>query len=342
MRELFKPTSERLHRLNRAVRSPRLKFAAILLADVFRLRHLVVRLDAVNGCNLRCGMCFFSDADWRAEHMKGRFSKPDIERLAAMFFGDALQVHIGCAMEPTMFRDYPWLVETAKRHLVPFVGFTTNGQMLRDAPFERMVRAGLDEITVSSHGVTRENYETLMVGGSYDALHSALAMIDSVKRRLGTTKPRLRFNYTVCPSNLDELEHFFDVYGAYQIATLQMRPIADFGNTTYTDKDLTPHLDRYNAIIDSMITECRPRNITLLANKFDPTHKQPNPAAAVYVEGILRYLNPNVVWREDFDWRSVDYRTHKRQIGWRPRLLRRALGGRFREPPSHQAIFDVL
>src|ERR1700689_4891822 len=110
------PKSELLHRLNRAVRNPRLKYAAILAADIFHLRHLIVRFDAVNACNLRCGMCFFSDPVWRDENAKGHFTRPEIERLAVMFFGDALQVHIGCAMEPTMFKDYPWLVEIAKQH----------------------------------------------------------------------------------------------------------------------------------------------------------------------------------------------------------------------------------
>src|SRR5258708_38872567 len=97
-----------LHRLNRMVRSSRLKYAAILTADFLKVRHLIIRFDAVNACNLRCGMCFFSDPDWRDAHMKGRFTELEIERLAGMVFDDALQVHIGCAMEPTMFRNYPW------------------------------------------------------------------------------------------------------------------------------------------------------------------------------------------------------------------------------------------
>jgi molybdenum cofactor biosynthesis enzyme MoaA len=336
-----KPTSEFLHHLNRAIKSPRLKFAAILAADILRLRHLIVRLDPVNGCNLRCGMCFFSDPGWRAEHMKGRFSKEEIERLASMFFTGALQVHIGCAMEPTMYRDYPWLVELAKTHRVPFVGFTTNGQLLTRSGFERMAAAGLDEITVSTHGVMKRTYETLMDQGNYDRLHATLAMIDEVKRAKRTS-PRLRINYTICPDNLDELSGFFDAFGRYDIATIQLRPVADFGDTAYTEKDLTPHMAHYNAAMEAMTADCRKRNITLLANRIDPAHQMPNPAAMVYKEGVLRYLNPNVVWREDFDWRRTDYRHHKRRIVWRRQLMRHLLGRPQKAPPSHQAVFEVL
>ena len=338
-----KPTSELLHRLNRAVSNPRLKYAAILAADLFHLRHLIVRFDAVNACNLRCGMCFFSDRAWRDANMNGQFTRPEIERLAAMFFGDVLQVHIGCAMEPTMFKDYPWLVELAKQHHVPFVGFTTNGQKLTEAAFARMTEAGLDEITVSVHGVERGTYETLMAGANFDQLHAALAMIESVRAAAGTDAPRLRINYTIYADNLEQLEGFFDVFGKYRINAIQLRPIADFGDTSYTNKDLTPHIPAYNKALETMAAACRTRDIALLANRADPTHASPNPAAAVYLEGILRYLNPNIVWREDFRWRSDDYRTYKARIGWRRRPLRHIFAGQEIEPPpSHQAMFEVL
>jgi molybdenum cofactor biosynthesis enzyme MoaA len=274
--------------------------------------------------------------------MKGQFAKEEIERLAEMFFADALQVHFGCAMEPTMFRDYPWLVELAKRYRVPFIGFTTNGQIVAEPAYERMIRAGLDEITVSTHGVGKATYEDLMPGADFERLLANLAMIDAANREAGSRAPKLRLNYTVCPANLDELDNFLGVYGRFKIATIQLRPVADFGDTAYTDKNLRPHLERYNAAVRRMIEACRGRNIALLANRLDPTHDRPNPAAPVYLIGVLRYLNPNTVWREDFDWQTTDYRTHKRRIGWRRQLLARALGPNPRSQPSHQAIFEAF
>src|SRR5262249_8424120 len=154
-----------------------------------------------------CGMCFFSDPSWRKKNMRGRFRKADVERLAKMFFKEALQVQIGCAMEPTMFGDYPWLVEIAKRYRVPFVGFNTNGQLLTERAFERMAVLGLDEITLSTHGVRADTYESLMQGANFQRLHATLSLIDRVRERLDDRLaggPRLRLNYTVCPKSLDE------------------------------------------------------------------------------------------------------------------------------------------
>jgi hypothetical protein len=182
-----------------------------------------------------------------------------------------------------------------------------------------------------------------MTGANWDQLHATLAMIKSVRSVAGERAPRLRINYTICADNLDQLEDFFAVFGQYRIDTIQLRPIADYGDTTYTNKDLTPQISAYNKAIEQMMTECRARGIVLLANRADPTHARSNPAAAVYLEGILRYLNPNKVWREDFPWRSEDYRSHKARIGWRRKLLRRVFAGQEKEPPpSHQAMFEVL
>ena len=46
------------------VRDPRLKLAGVALAHASGLRHLVVRLDPVVACNLRCTMCHFKNKEY--------------------------------------------------------------------------------------------------------------------------------------------------------------------------------------------------------------------------------------------------------------------------------------
>src|SRR6266436_2199443 len=106
--------SESLVRLNRLIASNRLKFLAVLAADVVGARHLILRFDPVQACNLRCGMCYFSDAEWLKHHPVKRFSEDEIRRLADMFFPKAVQLHIGCSMEPTLYKGYPSLVTLGK------------------------------------------------------------------------------------------------------------------------------------------------------------------------------------------------------------------------------------
>jgi molybdenum cofactor biosynthesis enzyme MoaA len=319
--------TEVLLRLNRLIASNRLKFLAVLTADLIGARHLILRFDPVQACNLRCGMCQFSDDQWLKHHPVKRFSDDDIHRLAEMFFSQALQLHIGCAMEPTVYKGYPSLVTLGKRYKIPYVNLATNGQLLTPAAIRLMIEAGLDEITLSTHGINKDTYEQLMRGASFVTYHRNLKTLVDLKRELGKNKPAIRINYTVNPDNLLELSGFFDRFGDYQIDTLQVRPIIDLGNTDYKNKDMTGQIEQYNEIMDNLTLECHRRNVLLLANRVDPTYQLNNKYAVVYDKAVLRYLGPGGVWKDDFDFRTETYREHMSRIGYRRELLRYVLQG---------------
>jgi MoaA/NifB/PqqE/SkfB family radical SAM enzyme len=316
--------SETLLRLNRLAPA-RLKFAAVLLADFVRARHLIVRLDPIIACNLRCGMCYFSDEQYLPPGPVRRFSRADVERLAEQFFPLALQVHIGCGTEPTMYKGYATLVALARKHGVPFIGFTTNAQLLTAPHLRTMIEAGLTEITLSTHGVHKETYERLMVGASWETYHANLKMLCDLKRELGADHPRLRINYTVNGSNLGELRDFFSRFDSYNISVLQIRPMDNIGNTAYHWEDLSPLAGEYHDVLAGLQEQCRQRGIHLMAG--DPEVRAENKYATVYETAVLRVLNPNTVWREDYDFRSMSYREYLKKTGYRRQVLNYILRG---------------
>jgi MoaA/NifB/PqqE/SkfB family radical SAM enzyme len=319
--------SETLVRLNRLVPSNRLKFLAVLAADLLRVRHLILYFDPIQACNLRCGMCHFSDDKWLEKHPVRRFSDSEIRRLADMFFPQAVQLHIGGSMEPTLYKGYPSLVTLGKQHKIPFISLTTNGQLLTPQSILPMMEAGLDEITLSTHGIRRETYERMMKGASFETFHRTLRTIVEMKQKYGKTKPAIRINYTVNPDNLTELRNFFDQYSRYGVTTLQVRPMFNVGTTAYEHRDLTACDQEYNKIIDFLISECRRKGILLLANKRDPTYRYNNKFAVVYDKAVFRYIGPDVVWRDGFDFVSETYRDHMSRIGYRRELLKYVLKG---------------
>lgn len=319
--------SEILVRMNRLMPSNRFKFLAVLTADLLRVRHLILYFDPIQACNLQCGMCHFSDDEWLKQHPVKRFSESEIRRLADMFFPQAVQLHIGASMEPTLYKSYPSLVTLGKSYKIPFISLTTNGQLLTPQNIRLMIEAGLDEITLSTHGIRKETYEKLMQGASFETFHRALRTIVKLKRKYGATKPSIRINYTVNPENLPELGNFFDQYSDYDITTLQVRPMFNVGDTRYRHRDLMAHDEEYNEIIDLLIVECQRRGISLLANKHDPAYQRNNKFAVVYDKAVFRYIGPDTVWRDGFDFRSETYRDHVRRIGYRRELLKYVLQG---------------
>jgi hypothetical protein len=47
----------------------------------------------------------------------------------------------------------------------------------------------------------------------------------------------------------------------------------------------------------------------------------------VYETAVLRVLNPNTVWREDYDFRSMSYREYLKKTGYRRQVLNYILRG---------------
>ena len=103
-----------------------------------------------------------------------------------------------------MFKGYSALVPLARRHGVPFIGFTSNGQLLTAPHLRTMIEGGLTEITLSTHGVHKETYERLMVGASWRSYHAISANVGRLEEGIGTENPRTVINYTVNRSNLPE------------------------------------------------------------------------------------------------------------------------------------------
>lgn len=315
---------EALVRLNRAVRSNRVKFAAVLAAEMLGMRYLMVRLDPATACNLRCGMCYFSNPNWFEHNGGQRLTIEEIDRLARFFFPQTLQLFLGCAGEPTIYKNWPDLIRMAKAFGVPFVSLTTNAQLLDRRANERAVANGLDEVVVSAHGVTPTTYEGLMRNASYERLHRNLADLSAVRDESGAGRPRIRVNYTVNPDNLDELDQFFDRFGDYGIASLQIRPMIDMGGA-HRRRDLP--VERYRQTVDRLAATCCERGVTLLANREDPNYAKENPFAVVYDAAVLRYVGPMGVWRNDFDWRRETYRGYKRRSHYRRFLARSVIDG---------------
>jgi molybdenum cofactor biosynthesis enzyme MoaA len=286
-------------------------------------------------------MCYFSDPSFTKEKT-GRFSPAEIERIAQVFFPWAVQLYVGCGTEPTTYKGFVDIIALGKKYKVPMVGMVTNGQLLTAEHLEKLVDLGLDELTLSTHGVERQTYERMMRRASFDKFLGVLGQLEAIKKRRGATRPQLRLNYTVNAQNLEELAGFLDVYGKYTLRTLQVRPIVDLGNTEYTEKDLTPHLARYNQILGGIERMCREKGIRLLANYEDVSYKKTTTRAALASE-VLVYLSPQDLSKPAFDWRHESYLSYCRRTRWSRSLVKKVFtsAGQL-EAPSPYLSYKII
>ena len=151
----------KLLQLNRKIKNHRIKFLGLYLLHKMNRRYLAVNLDPVLACNLRCKMCYFTDEEY-VKKLKGQFKDDEIERVAETVFNRALKLQVGCGTEPTLYKKLPELIALGKKYNVPYISLTTNANLLTEEKIEALLKAGLNEFTISLHGVTKASYENFM------------------------------------------------------------------------------------------------------------------------------------------------------------------------------------
>lgn len=309
----------KLLQLNRKIKSHRIKFLALYVLHKLNRRYLAVNLDPVMACNLRCKMCYFTDADY-VKTLKGQFKEAELEQVAKTIFNRALKLQIGCGTEPTLYKNLPRVVELGKQHKVPYISITTNANLLTEEKIEELLIAGLNEFTISLHGVTKESYENFMKKASYEKFQNAFKAFKKLKTKYDF---KVRINYTFNKDNFYELKDFFTHFDASGFDILQLRPIQKIGNTEYNDFDISSLEEDYMDVVSEIRRSCSEHQITLMAPDNLVKLKDENKSSFIF-DYTFCYISPNKFWKEGFNWRDESFNAYSKKIGWSKTLLSNA------------------
>ncbi len=309
-----------LLKINKFIDSPHIKMLGIAVLYLLRKRYFAIFMDPVNGCNLRCQICYFSDPNYQP-NKKPPISIDDLKLIAISFFPYALRLQIGCGTEPTLYKHNSEIIKLAKKSGINQVSFTTNANLLTRENIRDLLMSGLDEIIISMHGVYCETYETLMRGASYEKFHQVLVFINEERKVYPNFK--LRINYTINQDNLFELSHFFEIMGRYNIDVLQLRPLRKLGETAYDKFDLLALEKEYSRIILELKNECKNRRITCLTTP-DLKSKETNKGADI-TQFTYCYISPKEYGNSDFNIQKESWREFCKRTKFLKRILKCAL-----------------
>lgn len=323
------------------IRNPRVKLLGLWWLHVTHRRYLGIFMDPVLSCNLRCQMCYFSDPERRKE-LHGVMSAAEVESLAKALFHRALKLQIGCGAEPTIYRDLTEVVRWGQRCGVPHIALTTNGNLLDEERLQELVDAGLNELTLSLHGITRETYERLMTGGIFERFLDVLAAARAVKSRHAAFS--VRINYTMNADNVEELAQLPQLLRDVPVATLQLRPVQRIGNTAYTNFSMEQLQADYDRTIMPVVRWAHERGIRCLyptreqlcvlqPSEEAASNKPKQPKASELCEQALQMLTycnltPGHAWAEGFDMTKDTFESYSRRTHRARNILALALGHR--------------
>ncbi len=304
------PNIYKILRISSLIKNKRLKLLGVWVFHILGKRYIGIFFDPVLACNLRCKMCYFSD-DERRKTFRGSFSFEDIEQIGKAFFHRALKFQIGCGAEPSLHKDLIKIITLGRQYKIPYISLTTNGNLIDKEKLTEAVKAGLDEITLSAHGMTKETYENLMANGKFVLFQRLLADISEVKKQYPGF--RLRINYTINNDNMDELSRIWKVAGDV-MDVLQVRPIQKIGETEYSDFDLTNIYQRYDTVFVPLIEECKKRNIIcLVPEKENIIMLENDQTDDNFEQATYFYVSPRGCWKEDFDYKTDTFESYSKK-----------------------------
>lgn len=295
----------RILKFGTGIKSKRLKLLGIWAFHILGKRYFGIFLDPVLACNFRCQMCYFSNEAKRKTY-KGILSYEQIEQIASALFHRALKLQIGCGAEPTLHKDLVRIIALGKQYHVPYISLTTNGSLLNRENLEEMIKNGLNEITISTHGLTQASYERFMVNGSFKAFRQLLIILSDLKKQYNNFK--VRINYTINKDNLEELSLFQEVVGE-TIDIIQLRPIQKIGESEYMDFDLTEIHDRYDTVLVPLIDYCKLKDITCLIPEKENIvvlNNNENTDQSL-VDATYCYISPKGCWKDGFDYTTDSF-----------------------------------
>lgn len=297
----------------------RVKLLGLWAFMVARRRMIGVFLDPVLACNLRCKMCYMSDPEARKPMRGQRMTAGQLDHIATALFPYALKLQIGCATEPTLYPDLEGIVRRARVAGVPYISLTTNGKCIAHGKPDlgALVDAGLNELTLSLHGTTKEVYENLMPGAKYEELQQLTRIIADVKRVHPAFK--VRVNYTINSANIHDLEEdkFWSLWQPGGLPDIiQLRPVQEMGQTEWNDFDLTPLKEHYHTTIGAIRRRCSETGITIIApelTQLDEVATDQTFTQALFKEITYCYVSPEAVYMPDFEDDDTFATYHRRK-----------------------------
>lgn len=192
----------------RLAAAPDLETFHAVLADTGLLprdrRFMQLEIDVSNRCNLKCVMCYHS-LDAFVRRPPSFLSVEAFERIADTVLPYAHTLTLALGSEPMTSPHFIPVLRAAACHHVPRTTFFTNATLMTDAVVDAILEAHVTELCVSIDGATRETYESIRRGASFDRVIANVRRLVAARDARGQTDPRVRFDVVMMQKNVHEL-----------------------------------------------------------------------------------------------------------------------------------------
>ncbi|MBT5470619.1 MAG: radical SAM protein [Nitrospina sp.] len=169
-------------------------------------------IEITNACNINCLMC---NTKFQSRP-EGLMSAQVFERVITELMANGVdRAGLHTVGETFLYKDIATLIEIAKKHDFK-VWLSTNAQYpQRMETLYRKFPKMITDIRVSTDGATKETFETIRVGGSFDKLIESLDIIHRINKGRKHYRIGLTIDSILNMNNIFEIRSYFDVFDKY-------------------------------------------------------------------------------------------------------------------------------
>jgi radical SAM protein with 4Fe4S-binding SPASM domain len=173
-------------------------------------RTLMIRMDVINRCNMRCFMCPYP-CIVEEGHPTEVMSPALYERIAEQVFGCCYHLSLSCAYEPLLHPKFADLAAITSRFDIPEWGIVTNGTLLDERMAAALIESQMHVLSISIDGATAETYRGIRGVDAFEKVLANARQLQEMKRAAGSDKPHLFSNFVLMRRNLGEVLAYLDL-----------------------------------------------------------------------------------------------------------------------------------
>jgi len=167
-------------------------------------------LESTSACNLKCFMCFQSFNPPPRGFMSTDLYKKIIDEGAEK---GLCSIKLQYRGEPLLHPNIADMVRYAKEKGILEVMFNTNATLLTEEKARGLIEAGLDKMICSVDGYTKDTYESVRIGATFETTLENIKRMQRLKKEMGKTKPVVRVQMVDTPKNHDQIEGYIKFWG---------------------------------------------------------------------------------------------------------------------------------
>lgn len=244
-------------------------FLELWVCSIFNRRHLDLKMDTNNVCNIECKYCYrLSEEKQESNFM----TVEQFERVAQELFPISESVSLSCATEPLMSKHFIKFLNIAKKYDIPDLSYVTNGILLTDEIIEKTIDCGMKKILISIDAATEDLYEEICENTSFTQIINNLKQIYELKRKYNSKYPLVSISYTVFDQNIDHIPLFIEKYHQYFDKLLLVHMLLRIRNKKNPYNRVSK--EQFKAMEKLAVLKAREKGIEIVASFSDKMSKQ--------------------------------------------------------------------